>query len=76
MKEGSAQSWADDCQPALTAVKEIVTKDGYIRSLSTLWGQEASKTGATLDLRADNALFFKYFGNLLHISSFATAAEF
>lgn len=75
MKEGSIQSWAIDCQPALAAVKEIVMKEGYIQSLSTLWGQESSKTGASLDLRADNALFFKYFGNLPPLPHIGTFVE-
>ncbi|KDR84826.1 hypothetical protein GALMADRAFT_233236 [Galerina marginata CBS 339.88] len=65
VKEGDGPpSWEADSIPCLNAVKEAVGKEGYIQQLSTLWGQESSKTGGSLDLRPDNALFFKYLAKM------------
>jgi len=52
--------------PCLNAIREGISKEGYINKLATLWSQESSKEGKdgnntyTLDVRSDNPLFFKY----------------
>ncbi|KAF8971500.1 armadillo-type protein [Flammula alnicola] len=56
--------WEADSISCLNAIKESVTKEGYIQLLSTLWGQESGKTGSTLDVRTDNVLFFKYLAKI------------
>lgn len=55
-------SWDAGSLPCLDVIKEAVQNIDYIRLLSTLWGQESSKAGGTLDVRQDNVLFFKYLG--------------
>ncbi|KAF8807254.1 hypothetical protein BYT27DRAFT_7189352 [Phlegmacium glaucopus] len=57
-------SWEPESLPCLEAIREGVSKEGYIDQLSSLWSQESSKVGNTLDVRADNPLFFKYLSKM------------
>ncbi|KAF9568547.1 hypothetical protein CPC08DRAFT_654918 [Agrocybe pediades] len=52
--------WDEQSLPALRAIKEIVSSDGYIQQLATVWSQESGKPGASLEFRTDNAVFFRY----------------
>ncbi|KAF8887975.1 hypothetical protein CPB84DRAFT_1684385 [Gymnopilus junonius] len=53
-------SWETESLPCLTAIQAVISKAGYIETLSTLWSEESGKEGSNLDFRSDNALFFKY----------------
>lgn len=64
-------SWEAESLPCLTAIQDAVTKEGYIKTLSTLWSQESGKEGSNLEFRSDNALFFKYLGKLPHAVAFS-----
>ena len=66
LNDESYFSWEPESLPCLNAIKEGISKEGYINKLATLWSQESNKDGKdnnitfTLDLRSDNPLFFKY----------------
>lgn len=60
LNDESRLSWEPESLPCLEAIREGVRKERYIDQLSSLWSQESSKVGNTLDVRADNPLFFKY----------------
>ncbi|CAA7258771.1 unnamed protein product [Cyclocybe aegerita] len=53
-------SWDKESLSSLETIHTAVRKEGYLQSLATLWSQEPSKSGGTLDLRGENALFFKF----------------
>lgn len=60
LNDKSRLSWERQSLACLEVIKEGINKEGYIHQLSSLWSQESSKAGNTLDLRPDNPLFFKY----------------
>ncbi|KAJ7630604.1 hypothetical protein FB45DRAFT_746590 [Roridomyces roridus] len=51
-------SWESDSEPTLQAMRELLSKDGYVAKLASLWSQETGKSG-NIDLRAENVCFIK-----------------
>lgn len=76
LNDESYLSWEPESLPCLNAIREGISKEGYINKLAILWSQESSKDGKdgnntyTLDVRSDNPLFFKYLGMWSFKSSF------
>ena len=66
LNDESYLSWEPESLPCLNAIREGISKEGYINQLAILWSQESGKDGKdgnntyTLDVRSDNPLFFKY----------------
>jgi proteasome activator subunit 4 len=55
--------WDPSSAPALQAMHDVLSQDGFIAQLASLWGQESGKSNATLALRTENVLVIKYIGN-------------
>ena len=66
LNDESHLSWEPESLSCLNAIREGISKEGYINQLAILWSQESSKESKdgnntyTLDVRLDNPLFFKY----------------
>ncbi|KAI0094551.1 ARM repeat-containing protein [Irpex rosettiformis] len=54
-----AVQWEDVSQPALQAIQEVFSADGYFSQLAQLFGQESNKESNRLTLRSENAIFIK-----------------
>ena len=60
--EQSAQEWEGASQPALQAIREVFSADGYFSQIAQLFGQESNKEANRLTLRSENAIFIKSIG--------------
>ncbi|KAJ2928817.1 hypothetical protein H1R20_g8194, partial [Candolleomyces eurysporus] len=50
--------------PVLQAIHGVLSQDGFISQLASLWGQESGKSNTTLALRTENVLVIKYIGKV------------
>ncbi|KAF9056661.1 hypothetical protein BJ165DRAFT_1362353 [Panaeolus papilionaceus] len=57
-------SWNEASLASLSVIKQSVTDQTYITTLANLWSQESNKNGS-LDIRLDNAHYFKYLAKML-----------
>ena len=57
-----AIQWESASQPALQAIREVFSAEGYFSQLARLFGQESNKESNRLTLRPENAIFIKSIG--------------
>lgn len=56
--------WESVSQPALKAIQEVFSAEGYFSQVAQLFGQESNKEANRLTLRSENAIFIKSIGAL------------
>ncbi|KAI0702440.1 ARM repeat-containing protein [Cytidiella melzeri] len=55
----AAIDWETASQPAIQAIREVFSAEGYFDQLAQLFGQESNKDSSRLALRSENAIFIK-----------------
>jgi proteasome activator subunit 4 len=65
-------TWETSSQPALQAIKDVVSGGSFWSQLALLFGQESSKNPTTLKLRTENVTFVKSLGMWL-VSEYSIA---
>lgn len=72
----SAFTWEARSQPALDAMRRVMTHESFFEQLATLSSQESSKNPSNLKLRPENTAFIKSlgrcfgnFGRIIHLIS-------
>ncbi|KZW02117.1 ARM repeat-containing protein [Exidia glandulosa HHB12029] len=58
-EQGPVFTWEQASQPALLAIQEVISQEGWFDKLAALYAQESNRASSNGDLRQDNITFIK-----------------